>query len=771
MSETASAIRRGRGHVRGGDGSLPVASAERRARLAEGMLIALAVLSAFVGGGWADEPDTAFSSDCERFFPADTQMFIGVRDLAGAAQAFKKTGTYRMYAEPSLQMFLAKGIKGMSFVATEAVLAARETIGGIALGVLDFRLESGVPSAQMLIVLELTDANEDIDKLIRALLKHFEATGATRKATACGHEYLTSSPGGAGGEQFAVLQPDPSRARRFLLFGAGGNPVPAAIARFAGDPAATLAHSPTFRDAAARTAVAAPEYIVYVDWERTWPALRSAIIQYFQFFRFAPDTVAFVVAILDKLGLDNVQQIVATGGFRDEGAEDAAFIGVGDNRRGLFAVVGESQVPSDLLDLVPHDVAGFSAGAIDYAALYEVLVDALGDIAIKDGKAEEKVKIRAYMDDLQAKCGLEFADELRRCLGDFTISYAFLPQSGGLLTGLATTTDSALLIQVTDAERLRALLGAVLEQLPEGSVRATEIPYKSYVITEVPIPISVSGPVPMPLALAVAYCVTDDWLVVSTQALSVKNALSRLENPGASIVTRDEFKRAAARLPKDHAWVEYSDLASNFRYLYGLLVPMLYLSGGAITGAGRMPVDFSVLPNVDEVARHLFPSMSTVTVLEEGLSSRSYGPVGGATLLAAGVGFGLPALLARGFGEQPTRDATQCAENLKHIYTACMLYSSEHDDRFPPSIEAIAADLDPEMLQCPAEGDSDSAPDYALVPGLVWTSNAELMLAYEKAAHHGGRRHVLLVSGEVKPVAEEEFLELLHKGRSEPEEE
>jgi len=727
--------------------------------------VTLAVLASPLAAG---EAPTPFAGACERFFPADTQVFVSVQDCAGAARAFKETGMYEVYGEPSVQKFLAQGVKGISFLPTERVIALREALGAAAFGIFDFRMEDGSPNAQLLVVIEIKPVGEQSDAIVLRMEQSFKAALSAEKRSFDGHEYLTTSPESGPALQFASFEPDSSTGTRFILFGIGADPVPQAMKRLTTDeaPGLSLAQNTRFHDALKRVSVTAPEYVVYVDWEASWPTLRSAVLQ---LPGLPPDATALVCAILEKLGLDSMRQAAICGGFHDKGAEDAAFISFDGQPRGLFRVFRDKQVPAELLESVPRDAAAFDVVALDHAAGYEVLLDTVGDIAVTQDTDAEKVKIRSHIEQMQAASGLDFAEELRACLGDFTLSYSFLPQSGGLLTGLAATPDFAILIQVRDAERLSRLIEAVVNGLPRETLQITEVQYKEHTIVVIPVAVKPAAAIAIPIQLAVAYCVTDEWLIVSMQSLSIKNALSRLENPGPSVTERAGFRKALEALPDDYVSISYSDTKRSFAYSYGMIVPMLYLSGGMIAAQLDMPFDFSALPDVNEVSRHLFPTVSTVSVTPEGLSARSYGPLGGATVVAAVAGFGLPPLLEPRVRPATRAQATVCMSNLKQIYIACMLYCAEHDDRFPSSLEEIAGDLEARALQCPAQGDPRSAADYAIVPGLSWSSEADLVLAYEKNAYHNGGRHVVFVSGEVEYLAEDEFHKRLRETVSEPE--
>ena len=150
---------------------------------------------ALVACGPADAADgTRTTSACaaEAFFPADTQLFIGVRDLAGAATAFKKTRMYDVYAEPSVQNFLAQGVKRISFASTSETISLREAIGAMAFGVFNFEATESSPHVGLLLVVEIKGADEHVERIIDRMSRLFTSMLGAQPESTDGYEYLSS---------------------------------------------------------------------------------------------------------------------------------------------------------------------------------------------------------------------------------------------------------------------------------------------------------------------------------------------------------------------------------------------------------------------------------------------------------------------------------------------------------------------------------------------------------------------------------------------------
>jgi len=105
-----------------------------------------------------------------------------------------------------------------------------------------------------------------------------------------------------------------------------------------------------------------------------------------------------------------------------------------------------------------------------------------------------------------------------------------------------------------------------------------------------------------------------------------------------------------------------------------------------------------------------------------------------------------------------------CQNNLKQLGMGCKLYASEHNDRFPDTLEAVYPEYMPDQdnFRCPGatrppatSADAAKLSDYELVAGLTEKSPANTVLIREKstANHTPAGRNVLYVDGHVEFIA------------------
>ena len=116
---------------------------------------------------------------------------------------------------------------------------------------------------------------------------------------------------------------------------------------------------------------------------------------------------------------------------------------------------------------------------------------------------------------------------------------------------------------------------------------------------------------------------------------------------GATLAQSPAFEGAMATLPKPQTGIAYLDAKPLFEHIYGPLRPALMLWGGAFASFGGT-VDFSKLPTVGCIARHLEPIGLSASQTGSGILMESTGPVSflelGTALGATGFFVVLPAL-------------------------------------------------------------------------------------------------------------------------------
>lgn len=122
-------------------------------------------------------------------------------------------------------------------------------------------------------------------------------------------------------------------------------------------------------------------------------------------------------------------------------------------------------------------------------------------------------------------------------------------------------------------------------------------------------------------------------------------------------------------------------------------------------------------------------------------------------------------MLARPTPHHSTR--TRCMSNLSQIGKACVMYSMDHGEAFPPSFLSLTNYVSvPKLFICRGSGNKpgpietvDQWTDYILVTNVSAGSDSDLVLAYCKPGNHQDRDgvNVLFVDGSVTWVKTEDF--------------
>lgn len=105
------------------------------------------------------------------------------------------------------------------------------------------------------------------------------------------------------------------------------------------------------------------------------------------------------------------------------------------------------------------------------------------------------------------------------------------------------------------------------------------------------------------------------------------------------------------------------------------------------------------------------------------------------------------------------------ASNLKQIGYGCHLWSADHDEQFPPSLQALLEKRyikDRKVFECPAQ---PGGTGYVYVKGLKAADRPDLVLAHEKDGCFTDGRNALFIGGNVQWMSDGRFRAALKKTR------
>ena len=103
------------------------------------------------------------------------------------------------------------------------------------------------------------------------------------------------------------------------------------------------------------------------------------------------------------------------------------------------------------------------------------------------------------------------------------------------------------------------------------------------------------------------------------------------------------------------------------------------------------------------------------------------------------------------------------ATNLSGIGKAMLIYANDHDDQFPPHLDALVrdAELHPKLLVSPRKPEGFAGPDYIYVAGQDISMHPTNVIAYENPAYCQDGINVLYLDSHVAWEKREEFLKAL----------
>jgi type II secretion system protein G len=460
-----------------------------------------------------------------------------------------------------------------------------------------------------------------------------------------------------------------------------------------------------------------------------------------------------VQSLLKQLGLDTIESLSSAmvpegGGFKTSG-----FLHLPGASTSTNPLISRKPLASDDLAVVPRNVQWATVANWDIAATYKSLLGLVDSLS-----PEAREQINPIIEMIEKRLGVNIETEL---LSSFENSFAIFdtPDNGGIwLTGMVLVAkvkpDNAL------GKFARNLMEVLAEEIGDDAkvVRGTE-DYRGQKIEYV----SISG-IPMPIAPAWAEY-QGRW-VAALYPQMVRAELDHLMNRAPSLLDNTDFQRGRTHLPAGAFSISYVDTRAGLRQVYSIALPVIQI-GAAMLQKEGIPLDVGMLPSWPVISRHTFGSVSASAVNEQGVLTVSYGslPVAVPAIGAGGMAIPLMASvtlpsLARA---RHLSKRTVSAANLKGIGMGLYTYASEHDDKFPDSLQVLVDNggMSPKALISPLE-QADVTSSYIYIPGQGTEADQRNVIAYENPENYDNEgTTVLFADSHVEYVNMEQFKKLL----------
>jgi prepilin-type processing-associated H-X9-DG protein len=252
--------------------------------------------------------------------------------------------------------------------------------------------------------------------------------------------------------------------------------------------------------------------------------------------------------------------------------------------------------------------------------------------------------------------------------------------------------------------------------------------------------------------------VGDQVVIGSNTALcemGIKQAAGNAD--GGSLLDTEGFKKIAAGLPENLLSFNYTDSAVMFNQMMMQLQQVWPMAMMAATHAHiKLPV---MLPSLGHIAKDMQPSCEYNYATPEGFRAVYRGTglevsLRGVAGAALGAGIAMPAL-AR--ARSQARRAVDMSR-LKQIGIAMRMYADDHDDQFPPDLEALKPYLgDDRALESSRKPGDFEGPSYIYIAGQNLGMYPGNIVVYENTGYCSDGVNVLFLDGHVEFMKPDNF--------------
>jgi hypothetical protein len=515
-------------------------------------------------------------------------------------------------------------------------------------------------------------------------------------------------------------------------------------------PDASLAANPTFADCWQQVGGADEQAALYIALPELLARVESLA---------GPAPIAQMV---NALGLGKATALACSARVVDHGIYTKARLLSPGPHQGLLMLLAGTPLDEAALAGVPGDSDVFLAASVSPAAVLAEIKQSIGRFS-----PEAQQSFESGLAGVDENLGFSLENDLLAALGDRVILSSAESQ-GGFGTG------TVLSISVRDEQKLSETLSkletALASQAPVTvqTVKAgrTEVHYAS---------LRAGGPIPV----APAWAVYQGELHVALWPQVICDVIARDAGSASPVTATPAYQAVRQHLGASASMISYTDTPRILRKLYGLLLVGWTTGSNLLAGHGAVKIDPDWLPPLTTLEKYLWPSISSVSPDERGITFEGYGSMPACGLLRLPM---VPPMAAAILLPSLNRARSQAKAvvsmtNLRGLGMAIMLYQEDYDGKYPGSLRDLFPLYveHPELFVSPTSGHKPpDVVDGKLVGQIDYvylkpSPNAppDTVMAYEReGARFGGKINVLMVDTSVHKMSESELAAALAKQKS-----
>ncbi len=269
------------------------------------------------------------------------------------------------------------------------------------------------------------------------------------------------------------------------------------------------------------------------------------------------------------------------------------------------------------------------------------------------------------------------------------------------------------------------------------------------------------------------------WTMVDNRFVLASNAslcqmtaeqISGERSVTAPLLKSKRFQKTTGTLPANLTSLRFTDSRQMLQNARNGLQMVLPMASMALSRQGiSIP---SVLPAIDHLIAGFEPTISYSWMDTNGIHSHSHGPMptGDGPVLAGSAALGISILMPALGRARAVAKTVVCANQLKGIGIACIMYANDHSGHFPPDLFSLTGtvDLHPDHLICPSSSHQSGDCSYIYRGADLNDSHpANMIMAYDQIGNHpDGSRNVLYLDGHIVKMNNSELKQAIEKDNS-----